>query len=310
MAKMIVTGAAGFIGSHLIESLLNQGHEVVAIDNLATGFRENIEAFLENMGFQFFNSDIETDDINDLCLNADTIFHLAARISVPESMEQPFEYFNTNSLGTLKLLEICRRHGIKNFVLSSSAAVYGDNPALPKIETMTPDPKSPYAISKLDGEYLCAMFRQNYAINAVALRYFNVFGPRQALDSAYAAAIPIFINKAISNEDIVIYGDGLQTRDFVFVKTVVAANLAAAKLGGDVVNVAGGKSMTILELAKTIIELTQSESRIIFEAPRAGDIKHSYADITRLTEVLHVTSDIDFMTALKLTIDAYCLRLK
>jgi UDP-glucose 4-epimerase len=205
-------------------------------------------------------------------------------ISVPESMEKPIECSEINTGGTLVVLEEAARAKVKKVVLSSSAAIYGDNPVTPKVETMLPEPKSPYAITKLDGEFYCKMFADEGRVPTACLRYFNVFGPRQDPKSQYAAAVPIFIDRAVKNEPITIFGDGEQTRDFVFVKDIVAANvfLATESKATGVFNVAYGKKITIDELAKTICRLTGSRSEIRHAAARAGDVKHSLASVEKL----------------------------
>jgi len=210
----------------------------------------------------------------------DYIFHLAALVSVPESVEKPHETVDINVLGTLNVLDAARKHRVKKVVISSSAAIYGDNPTVPKLESMVTEPKSPYAITKLDAEYYAKMYASEFSVPVVCLRYFNVFGPRQNPKSQYAAAVPIFIDHAIKNQEITIYGDGEQTRDFVFVKDIVSANALAAKSAPPgVYNIACGGKITINDLAKTIIVLTKSSSTIRYAGERAGDVKHSQADI-------------------------------
>lgn len=214
----------------------------------------------------------------------DYVFHLAALVSVAESMQKPVECAETNTVGTLVVLEEAARAKVKKLVLSSSAAIYGDSPAVPKIEEMPPAPKSPYAISKLDGEFYCRMFAAEAGLPTVSLRYFNVFGPRQNPRSAYAAAVPIFIDRALKNEPVTIYGDGEQTRDFIFVKDVAAANAHFALHSSvtGVFNVASGQAITINALAEEIRRLTGSRSEIIHAPDRAGDVKHSVADTGKL----------------------------
>lgn len=214
----------------------------------------------------------------------DCVFHEAALVSVPLSCEKPVEAFRINTLGTLNVLQACVRAGVEKFVTASSAAVYGNNPELPKRENMYPEPASPYAISKLDGEYLARMFYEEHGLRTTCLRYFNVYGPRQDPKSPYAAVIPIFLERAKAGKDLVIYGDGLQSRDFVHVKDVVMANVAALEHGdGQVFNVAMGKSVTVLELAENIIELTGSSSQIIHAESRAGDVRDSRADVSKIS---------------------------
>jgi UDP-glucose 4-epimerase len=214
----------------------------------------------------------------------DYVFHLAAMISVPESMAKPIECNEINTTGTLIVLEEAAKAGVKKLVLSTSAAIYGDNPVVPKVETMLAEPKSPYAITKLDGEFYCKMFADTGRLPTACLRYFNVFGPRQDPQSQYAAAVPIFIDRAVKNLPITIYGDGAQTRDFIYVKDIVAANIffATQSPATGVFNVAYGQKLTIEELAQRIIALTGSQSEINYAPERAGDVKHSLAAIEKL----------------------------
>ncbi|MDP2037248.1 MAG: NAD-dependent epimerase/dehydratase family protein, partial [Ignavibacteria bacterium] len=224
--KVVVTGGAGFIGSHIVEHWINAGAEVHIIDNLRSGFISNVQLFPQAIFHQV--SITEREKVFKILENADYVHHLAAMISVPESVDKPHECVEININGLLNVLDACKENGVKKIVLSSSAAIYGENPESPKRTDMRPQPKSPYGITKLDGEYYLQMYNEQYGIGAVSLRYFNVFGPRQDPKSQYAAAIPIFIEKAIQNEPITIYGDGEQTRDFIFVKDVVKANVLAA----------------------------------------------------------------------------------
>ena len=278
--KILVTGGAGFIGSHIVEHF--QGKAAVRVlDNLRSGFKHNLVGpqpeFIEA-------SILDRDAVRRAMLDVDYVFHLAAMISVPESMANPIECDEINTKGTLIVLEEAARAGAKKLVLSSSAAIYGDNPVVPKLETMLPEPKSPYAITKLDGEYYCRMFTEEKRLQTACLRYFNVFGPRQDPRSQYAAAVPIFIHRALKNEPITIYGDGEQTRDFIYVKDIAAANayFAAKSPATGVFNVACGKKITINELGKTICGLTGSKSEIKHAAERAGDVKHSMAGVEKI----------------------------
>lgn len=279
--KVLITGGAGFIGSHIAQHFQGKA-DVVLLDNFRTGFKSN----LENLNVELIEASItDTDAIKKAVKNVDYIFHLAAMVSVPESMDNPQECVEINTQGTLNLLKAASDSGVKKLVLSSSSAIYGNNPVLPKKENMYPEPMSPYAITKLDGEYYCQMFNDNNWLNTVSLRYFNVFGPRQNPKSQYAAAIPIFITKAIANEDVTIFGDGQQTRDFVYVKDVVAANafFAMNDLAG-VYNVAYGKSITVQALAEDIVKMLGSQSQIVNLQERPGDVKHSVADVSKLKE--------------------------
>ncbi len=278
MKKYVVTGGAGFIGSHISEYLVKSGHEVTVLDSLRTGFEKN----LKNINVKFIKGDIRNKHlINQIITDTDCVFHLAALVSVPESLEKMDECIEINTIGTLNIIEAARKNDNCKVVLSSSAANYGDNPILPKTESMSPEPMTPYAITKLDGEYYLRMYHKQYNLKTASLRYFNVFGPRQNPKSAYAAAVPIFIDKALKGEPITIYGDGLQTRDFIYVKDVVHANILASKKGNKTYNVALGHSTSILELAEKIIEITNSKSKIAFLEKRPGDIKHSKADTSK-----------------------------
>ena len=278
--KIVVTGGAGFIGSHMVEHF-QANADVRVLDNLRTGYREN----LAGLAYEFIEGSItDRDAVRKAVEGVDYIFHMAAMISVPESMDKPIECVDINCTGTLTVLEEATRAGVKKMCFSSSAANYGDNPVVPKVETMLPEPKSPYAITKLDGEYYCDMFSREGKLATGVMRYFNVFGPRQDPGSAYAAAVPIFIDKAVKNETITIFGDGEQTRDFIYVKDIVAANvfLAMNDTEPGFFNVAYGGRLTINDLAKKIIELTGSSSKIDYAPERAGDVKHSMASIEKI----------------------------
>jgi UDP-glucose 4-epimerase len=278
--KILVTGGAGFIGSHIVEHFQGKA-EVRVLDNLRSGFNRN----LAGLKYELIEASIlDREAVRPAVAGVDYVFHLAAMISVPESMQKPVECNQINTEGTLVVLEEAARAGVKKLVLSSSAAIYGDNPTVPKLETMLPEPKSPYAITKLDGEFYCKIFSDEGRLATTCLRYFNVFGPRQDPKSQYAAAVPIFIERALKNEPINIYGDGEQTRDFIYVKDVVAANVFFATQSSEtgVFNVASGKRITINALAKTIFQLTGSHSEIRHAPERAGDVKHSCASIDKI----------------------------
>lgn len=307
--KIVITGGAGFIGSHLAEFWSQMGNEVVVLDNLRSGFTENIEN-INNV--ELVNVSItDRKQVFNVLEGADYVFNLAAMISVPESIEKPEECVNINVLGLLNVLDAAKKHKVKKVVHSSSAAVYGDDPVLPKKVDMRPKPLSPYGITKLDGEYYLQMYKDQYDLNTTSLRYFNVFGPRQDPKSQYAAAVPIFIYKALKNDTITIYGDGEQTRDFIFVKDVVKANVLAAKkesISG-VFNVANEQTISIKQLANKIIELTNSRSRIVYEAERPGDIKHSYASIKETREGLGFEPQHNIDSALIETINFFKTKL-
>jgi len=278
--KILVTGGAGFIGSHIVEHFQGKA-EVRVLDNLRSGFRHNLAPFQH----EFIEASIlDRAAVRQAMQGVDYVFHLAAMISVPESMAKPIECNEINTTGTLIVLEEAALAGVKKLTLSTSAAIYGDNPTVPKIETMLAEPKSPYAVTKLDGEFYCKMFADTGRLQTACLRYFNVFGPRQDPKSQYAAAVPIFIDRAVKNLPITIYGDGDQTRDFIFVKDIVAANVffATQSSATGVFNVAYGQKITIKELAQKIVTLTGSQSEIKHAPERAGDVKHSLAAIDKL----------------------------
>ena len=303
--KIVVTGGAGFIGSHVVEYWLGQDAEVHILDNFRSGKRENVSLFpkaILNEG-----SITDRDFVFDVLKDADYVHHLAALISVPESMDKPLECVDINVNGLINVLDAAREYGIKKVVHSSSAAIYGENPESPKTVGMLPQPKSPYGITKLDGEYYLALYNEAFAVGTASLRYFNVFGPRQDPKSQYAAAIPIFVNKALKNEDLVIFGDGQQTRDFVYVKDVVQANVKAAlnPQATSVYNVANGFSITIKELCELIIDTTGSRSTIQFADPRPGDIKHSLASIEQTKKALDFNPQYDLREGLKQTIEYF-----
>ena len=277
--KVLVTGGAGFIGSHIVEHFQGKA-DVRVLDNLRSGYKANLAPF----DVDFIEGDIlDKETVARAVEGVDYIFHMAAMISVPESMYNPQECVKLNVEGLLNVLESASQAGVKKLCFSTSAAIYGDNPTVPKLESMIPEPKSPYAITKLDGEYYCGMYASEGKLQTACMRYFNVFGPRQDPGSAYAAAIPIFISKAVANEPITIYGDGEQTRDFIYVKDIVAANVFMAQSDfTGVYNVAYGAKITINDLANKIIEITGSKSEIVHLEERAGDVKHSMAGIDKL----------------------------
>jgi UDP-glucose 4-epimerase len=278
--KILVTGGAGFIGSHIVEYFQGKA-EVRVLDNLRSGFKRNLSGF----ECEFIEGSIlDREVVRGAVAGVDYIFHLAAMISVPESMQKPIECDEINTKGMLIVLEEAARVGVKKLVFSSSAAIYGDNPTVPKLENMLPEPKSPYAVTKLDGEFYCKIFSDEGRLSTTCLRYFNVFGPRQDPKSQYAAAVPIFVDRALKNQPITIFGDGEQTRDFIYVKDVAAANAFFAMTSREtgVFNIACGKRITINELAKMICHLTGSRSEIRHAPERAGDVKHSCASIDKV----------------------------
>jgi UDP-glucose 4-epimerase len=277
---ILITGGSGFIGSHIAEYFQGKAH-VRVLDNLRTGHRRN----LEGLEVEFVAGSItDMDCVRRAMEGVDYVFHLAALVSVPESVQRPHECVELNVRGLLNVLEASAAAGVRKLCLSSSAAIYGNNPLVPKREDMLPEPRSPYAVTKLDGEYYCQQFTESGRLETAALRFFNVFGPRQDPAGAYAAAIPIFIQRALADEPLTIHGDGGQTRDFIYVKDIVAANIFAATTPGvtGVFNVGYGGQMTVLELARRIIELAGSRSEIRHAPERAGDVRHSRASVDKL----------------------------
>lgn len=281
--KVVVTGGVGFIGSHLAEELARRGYHVVILDDLSTGKRENIEALLKGEDVKFIQGSItDLRLLQGLFQNVDYVFHQAAIPSVPRSIEAPIASHEANVTGTLNVLLAARDNGIKKVIYASSSSVYGNTTALPKNEAMFPNPQSPYAVTKLAGEYYCHVSYKVYGLPTVCLRYFNVYGPRQDPNSQYAAVIPRFISRALKGEPLIIYGDGEQTRDFTFVKDVVEANILMAESEATgIFNFARGESVSINRLAEVIIEFSGNSLRPTHEAPRPGDIRHSLADISR-----------------------------
>ena len=278
--RILITGGAGFIGSHLVEHFQSSA-EIVVLDNLRSGYLAN----LEGLSHTFIQGSVTDRTSVDVAMKGvDLVYHLAAMISVPESMNAPRECVETNVLGLINVLESAAELGVKKVVLASSAAIYGDNPIVPKTEEMKPEPKSPYAVSKLDGEYYLEIFRREGKLNTASLRFFNVFGPRQDPKSVYAAAVPIFIQRALRGEAIIIYGDGEQTRDFIYVKDVVKAlaHIASSEDAKGVFNVGYGNSITVNQLAEEIIIRSRSKSKLIYKSGRSGDVKHSRACVARL----------------------------
>ena len=278
--RILITGGAGFIGSHLTRHFAEQA-EVTVLDDLRSGYARN----LDGVRCRFLQGSILDDvALKQAIAGAEEVYHLAAMISVPESVAKPAECAKLNAEGTQRVLDAALNAGARKVVLASSAAIYGDNPTVPKLESMTPEPKSPYAETKLAGEQLLEQYTLAHGIGTASLRFFNVFGPRQDPRSAYAAAVPIFIAKALRNEPIGIHGDGGQTRDFIHVADIVGA-LAYAGHSKDMAgtyNVGYGQSQSILALAQEIIRLTCSKSTIEHLPSRAGDVRHSLASTARL----------------------------
>jgi UDP-glucose 4-epimerase len=278
--RVLVTGGAGFIGRHIAEYFQHRA-EVRVLDNLRSGRKSN----LSGLNCQFMvGSVLDRDLVREAMTGVDFVFHLAAIASVQESMQKPNECAEINTRGTVIVLEEAALAGVKKLIFSSSAAIYGDNPTNPKIESMPAEPKSPYAASKYEGERHCSAFTGEGRLATVSLRYFNVFGPYQDPRSEYAAAVPSFIEKAIRDEPITIFGDGQQTRDFIYVDDVVAANafFALKSQATGIFNVACGRQITVTDLALTIRKITKSSCTIDYAAERPGDVKHSLAGIDKM----------------------------
>lgn len=280
--RYLITGGAGFIGSNLADHLADR-HEITIIDNLATGRQENINHLTNHQNVTIINGSITDPDLmHEITQDIDGIFHQAAIPSVPRSVKDPITTNEANITGTLQLLVAAKENGVRKVVAASSSSVYGDTPILPKVETMPPNPLSPYAVTKLTDEYYGKVFTELYGIQTVFLRYFNVFGPRQDPASEYAAVIPKFITRLLKNESPTIYGDGEQTRDFTYITDVVQANIKAMESDATgVYNIACERKISLNELAETLMEITGSNQPIIYEPSREGDIRDSLADISR-----------------------------
>jgi nucleoside-diphosphate-sugar epimerase len=317
MSTYVVTGAAGFIGSNLVEALLKQNHTVIGFDNLSTGDKSNLD-FVNQLptksNFKFIEGDIRNiDQCMDVCKGADYVLHQAALGSVPRSMEQPALYNDNNITGTLNMLIAARDAKVKRFVFASSSSVYGDTPTLPKIETMIPSPKSPYAISKITGEYYCKVFWTAYGLPTISLRYFNIFGPRQNPNSQYAAVIPKFITSYLKNQSPTIHGDGQQTRDFTFVQNAVKANLGACLASpeafGQAINIGCGDRISLNMLSDKIKEITHSTATPVYTPSRPGDVKDSLASNDLATTYLQIAPWTEMAEGLQQTISWYSSQL-
>ncbi|MFH1395193.1 MAG: SDR family oxidoreductase [Candidatus Omnitrophota bacterium] len=303
--RYLVTGGAGFIGSNIAEELLKRGKSVRVIDNLSTGRKENIAAFRNDI--EFINGDIRSkDDVTSAVKAVDYVIHQAALGSVARSLEDPLETNDVNVTGTLNVLVEARRAGVKRLVYASSSSAYGNCKVFPQKETCIPAPISPYAVSKLTGEYYCVMFSKTMGLETVCLRYFNVFGPKQNPRSKYSAVIPIFVARLSDNQPCIINGDGTQSRDFTFVSNVVDANIAACEAegaSGEVINVACGDNHSVIDVAEGIKKILNKDIVSVHGSERAGDIKRSIADISRLKEILHVEPRIKFDEGLERTVN-------
>lgn len=304
--KALVTGGAGFIGSNLADELICQGAKVRIIDNLVTGFRENLHEI--NGDFDFIEADINDDIALAKAIDGiEVVFHQAALPSVPRSVADPQETHHACVNGTFKLLNAARSSGVRRLVYAASSSAYGDQEILPKVETMAPDPLSPYAAAKLTGEYYCRVFSNVYGLECIALRYFNVFGPRQNPSSQYSGVISRFIDALMKGDTPVIYGDGEQTRDFTFIANVIDANIKAAtsdKGIGQVMNAANGERVSLNELLEVLKRITSTDNvEAEYLEERKGDVKHSQADNSKARKLIGYEKLVGLEEGLRLTID-------
>ena len=310
----IVTGGAGFIGSHLAERLLKEGNRVRIIDNFSTGKRANIAQLAEAFPNTLEVHEVSITDgkaIAPIFKGVDYVFHQAALASVPRSVADPVATNEANVTGTLNVLIAARDAEVKRVAYAASSSAYGEVSAEYQVETMQPHPLSPYGVSKLAGEYYCQAFTQVYGLETVALRYFNVFGPRQDETSQYSAVIPKFISAMLAGKQPTIYGDGEQSRDFTYIDNVVHGNLLALKapdVGGEMMNLATGGSVSLLQLIEKINRLLDTSIEPIHEPPRPGDIKYSRANVTKITDLLDFAPVVDFDAGLAHTIDWFKTR--
>ncbi len=307
MARYLVTGGAGFIGSNIAEALVKRGAQVVVLDNLSTGFEKNI-AHLRNE-ITFVKGDIrDAETVREALAGVEYVFHEAALASVPRSIEDPVLVTDVNVRGTIVMLEESRRAGVKRFVYAASSSAYGDTETLPKIETMAPKPLSPYAASKLMGEYYCAVYAHVYGLSTLSLRYFNIFGPRQDPKSQYSAVIPIFVSHLLAGTPPTVFGDGEQSRDFTYVENVVEANIAASHCEGargQTVNIACGGHYTLNELYAQMQRIIGSSVAPRYAESRAGDVRHSHADISAAAALIGYRVAVPFEEGLARTIAWY-----
>lgn len=306
----LVTGGAGFIGSNLCEAILNMGHNVVCLDNLSTGKRENVDLFIDEPKYTFLEKDIrDLDACMEACKDVDFVLNQAAWGSVPRSIEMPLLYEDINIRGTLNMMEAARQNKVKKFVYASSSSVYGDHPGLPKVEGLEGNLLSPYALTKRVDEEYGKLYKKMYGLDTYGLRYFNVFGRRQNPDGAYAAVIPKFIKLLLNDEIPTINGDGRQSRDFTYIDNVIEANLKAClapgEVGGNAFNIAYGGREYLIDIYYRLCEVLDKKIEPNFGPDRAGDIKHSNADISKARKLLGYDPQYDFSEGIKLAIEWY-----
>ena len=307
MSTYLVTGGAGFIGSHLATRLVRDGHEVRVLDNLSTGHRNNLDHISDSV--TFIEGDVGDEDVVKKAVDGvEVVFHQAALASVPRSIEQPLDTNRACVTGTLNVLDAARRTGVRRVVYAASSSAYGNQKEMPKHEGQLPEVLSPYAAAKLAGELYCQAFANTYGLETVRIRYFNVFGPRQDPNSPYSAVIPRFVAALLDGGQPVIYGDGLQSRDFTFVDNVVHANMLASKAenaSGNVYNAACGDSLNLIDLLKAICEQLELPYAPKFEDARAGDVKHSWSDISAAERDLGYSVQVSLEDGLRETVAWY-----
>lgn len=309
-STFLVTGGAGFIGSNLCEAILKMGYKVRCLDDLSTGKQVNVDIFLDNPNYTFIKGDIkDLDTCMAACEGVDYVLNQAAWGSVPRSIEMPLFYEKNNIMGTLNMMEAARQQGVKKFVYASSSSVYGDHPVLPKKEGQEGNLLSPYALTKRVDEEFAKLYTRLYGLDTYGLRYFNVFGRRQDPDGAYAAVIPKFIKMLMNGETPTINGDGMQSRDFTYIENVIEANLKAClaphEAAGNAFNIAYGGREYLIDIYHSLTRALGKDIEPNFGPDRAGDIKHSNADISKAREMLGYDPDYDFDSGLKLAIDWY-----
>ncbi len=309
MSKALVTGGAGFIGSHIAEALLMKGFAVRVLDNFSTGKKENLIFDRQYRSLEILEGDICDPSICQIAVSGvEYVFHEAALPSVPRSIEDPEASNKINIGGTLNILLAASKEKVKRVIYASSSSVYGDTPTLPKHEEMSPDPLSPYALQKYVGEQYCRLFFQLYAVDTVSLRYFNVFGPKQDPNSLYSAVIPKFIDALVHHRAPTIFGDGEQSRDFTFIENVVQANLlamSAKRLDGTSINIACGVRISLNQLLRLLKEILGSTQVPIYQEARKGDVRHSLADIRKAKDLMNYAPVVDFKAGLEKTVEFF-----